>query len=196
MMVTSALRRRFPTMYEVLFTLGVIEETLEAAAALSFQPPFVLIEVRWELIPRIFQDPGNHFHDVYGWGTPALDTARLFEAIRRLSTILLGPAVFDYPDDNLVQALAPGAVISVDDGPPPLLMLPLLGLDVVTVSLVIFPLPTAGATDPQPLGLTLTISGDLTVPIPLTDTLTLTAQAEVDLSTGAAVVLRPGQPPL
>lgn len=191
----ALLRLSFPTAYEFFFVLGLVEETAEVADSAHFQPPFTLYRVRWDRIPHTFQDPGNLFHDVYGWGTPALDIPRLFEAIRRLSTMLLAPAIVGYPDDALLRVLSPGAAVSPDDGPPPLLLIPLLNLDVLTVSAALIPLPSASPADAQALAVTLVLTGALTDAIPLTDTLTLTGQAEIDLTTGAALVLRPGQPP-
>jgi hypothetical protein len=192
---SSIVQARYPITYNLLFFLGLVDETDEDEDAAHFQPPFVLRELHWERLSLLLTDPGQLMRDVYGWGAPDLNADRLFEALLRLSLQLMVPAEIRYPSDAAVAAIAPGVPVSPDDGAGPMLAVPVISVDGLTVWLALFPVPKADPADIQALALTLLVSGDFSAAVPLTPNLVLSADAAADLSTGIALVLHPGQPP-
>jgi hypothetical protein len=185
----------FPLARRVLSFLGILERIEEPESSSKYQPEFTHYWTRWERFPQLFKDPAALLKDVYGWGTPNLDVDRLFAALLDLSMRLSAPAEIQYPSDALLANVAPNVVIAPDVGPEPMFEIPLIKFDMVTVSLAILPLPKANAIDLQGLALTLVVSGDVSKTIDLSPSVSLSAETAVDLSTGFAIVLLPGQLP-
>ncbi len=194
-LIATLLRERSPLVYQTLFFLGIVDETVKPVDETIYQPAFTLFEIHWDRIAAFFTDPSGLFKDVYGWGTPSIHVGRLFEALGRLSLVLLAPTKIDYPSDSFIQAVAPGVTISPTVQPTPELVIPVFTTDVITISVAVYPVPTASATDLQSLALTVDVSGDLTVTFPISETVSLTGETAIDLSTGCGIILRPGQTP-
>jgi uncharacterized protein DUF6603 len=192
-LLATLLREESPLTYQLVYFLGFFEAIAEPEDATVSQPAYTLFQIRLDRVAKLFSDPKALFADVYGWGTPTLNTGRLFLALQRLSTAILGPARLDYPDDVLIQAVAPGAVIPADTGPDPVLIVPLIEFAGITASLLVYAKPTSSPTEAQGLVLVLVISGDITIAVPLTDMLTLIGETQADLSTGLGLIISPGQ---
>lgn len=193
--VSTIIEENFSIVYRSLQLLGILEERLEAEDLTINQPEFFYRRVWWERIPQFLQNPQGVFQEIYGWGTPTLESEKLFETVYQLSEGLLVPAEIDYPSNALIQAVAPGVTIPTDDGPEPQLIIPLISSDVVTFSLAMYPIPKAIPAELQGLAITLIASGDISVEIPLSPNLKFTIESGIDLSPGVALMLRPDQPP-
>jgi hypothetical protein len=141
-LLATLLRDESPTTYQIFYLLGIIEALAQPEDLTVSQPAYTLFEFHFDRIGKLFTDPKGLFADVYGWGTPTLKADRLFLALQKLATTMVGPATIDYPSDSLVQAVAPGAVVPPDTGSGPLLSVPLFEIAGVTASVVCFPRPT------------------------------------------------------
>lgn len=192
-LLATLLREQSPPTYQVLYLLGVVEALAQQENPAVSQPAYTLFQFRFDRLTKLFTDPKGLTSEVYGWGTPTLNADRLFLALQQLATAIAGPATVDYPDDALIKAIAPGAVIPPDTGPGPLLSVPLFELEGVTAAVVVYPRPTSSPAETQGLCLVLTVSGDITSAVPLTDTLSITAETAADLSTGLGLVISPDQ---
>src|SRR5271165_848287 len=192
-LLATLLREQSPPTYQVLYLLGVVEALAQQENPAVSQPAYTLFQFRFDRLTKLFTDPKGLTSEVYGWGTPTLNADRLFLALQQLATAIAGPATVDYPDDALIKAIAPSAVIPPDTGPGPLLSVPLFELEGVTAAVVVYPRPTSSPAEAQGLCLVLTVSGDITSAVPLTDTLSMTAETAADLSTGLGLVISPDQ---
>ena len=149
--------------------------------------------IRWDRV-SLLQQPRALARDVYGWGTPALDTDRLFTELIPLSFALGMPAERHYPDPAFTGAVAPG-VPQQAAGPEPQLWIPVLRSDVGSLQIGVYPRPTAGAAENQALVVTLAPAGALDQEIPLSDTLALTVEGATETGDGAALILSPDHDP-
>jgi hypothetical protein len=193
-LVHSALHSQVPLAAHILNFLGIIEAVPQEADTNKFQPEFVLRRLRIERFAQLLQDPAGLFRDVYGWGTPKLDAARLFEALRALSFHLVYPARIEYPSPVSLEALGVDTAVPEDDGPDPELILPVIETDVGVVSLVLYPVQTKTATELQGLAATVIADAGITASVDITPELKLDITASVDLSAGVAAVVRPDAP--
>ncbi len=94
-------------LYHLLRVAGVIEFSEEPEDPAHFQPAFERYRIRWNRLLQL-TDPGSLARDVYGWGTPALDTARLFRELVPLAWTLGMPCEVRYADAVFTQRIAPG----------------------------------------------------------------------------------------
>ena len=193
-LVHSALEHKAPLAAHILAFFGIIETIPQDADETKFQPEFVLRRLRLERLGTLLQDPADLFREVYGWGTPALDSQRLFVALRDLSFDLLHPATIDYPTTTTLAALGVETVVAPDDGPDPQLTAPVLVTDLGTVSVVVFPLPISSPSEQQGLAATLVADAGIAETIPITPELRLDVTATIDLAAGVLAVIRPDAP--
>jgi hypothetical protein len=193
-LLDRTLERSNPFVHAVLVLLGFIEETAETADPAHFQPDFTLRTIQWQRIGQFLQDPLSVFRDVYGWGSPTLNTPRLFDALLGLSYFLMAPGEIRYPSPSLAQAVAPGSVAPAD-GPDPMLLLPLFAVGGFALDLTMIPMPKRTPAELQGLALSLLAEAMLTETLSIAPELSLSLDATVDLTTGVALVLRPDAPP-
>lgn len=183
-----------PLLAAILLLLGLREITEEDADPARFQPEFVRRTIRLDRLGSLFADPAGLMRDVYGWGTPALDADRLFDALLALSFAFGTPGHLRYPGHEVLQALAPGIDVTAEVEHPQELILPLFVVEGAELSLGVLPSPPVAAQS-QALVLTLLVSGAFSGDIPIAAGTRLHVEAQVDLSTGLSLVLAPGQVP-
>jgi hypothetical protein len=188
-----ALDHHAPVARQVLSLIGVLESTHFDEDLAVHRPEYEQKKIRWDRIPLLLSDPGAIFADVYGWGTPDLDTEKLFEVLTDLSFHFLGPAEINYPALSTIQAIAPGAAPDPTQGPDPELRLPLLNQAALTVAVILYSPPKGSPTEPQSLAATLIASGDLGLDLPLHEKLVLEIDSTLTLALGLALVFTPGQ---
>lgn len=193
-LIWRGLDRGSPVLRQTLTLLGILESELQPANPAAFQPLFELKRVRWERVGQLFSDPAVIFHDVYGWGTPDLDATKLFDALAELMPHFFAAPEIEYPSQEFIANVAPGAVIDPAEGPEPRLRVPLVNLDVLTLAVILYAVPKLTATEPQGLAATAVVDGDLTLTFPLSERLRLVFDSTLELAVGVALVLRPGQP--
>ena len=71
--------------------LGLVEVVPQPADPARFQPAFTSRSVRWDRLEPLVTNPAAVMRDVYGWGTPELDSEKLLMALRDLSMVFLAP---------------------------------------------------------------------------------------------------------
>ena len=189
-MAVDALRA-FPTLEGVARALGFIEyQDLEADAS-KYQPEFTLRVVFWDRITDFLSGSSNVLRDVYGWGTPELDTERLFEQIMPLSFYTLSPAEIRFPRPAFLNAIAPGATIPDADTPQPMLVWPLASNSGLVLAIAILGAPKQTAAENQALAFIVTASGLFSGTFPLTNSLSVEVEGNLDLATGVGGRLHP-----
>ena len=189
------LEARAPLLAAVLLLLGLREHSDEPADGARFQPEFVRRSLHPERLGRLLADPAGLMRDLYGWGTPALDSERLFEGLMQLGFAVGIPCHYRYPPEAVVTAVSPGVDVLNAPDIPPELVVPLLVLDGAGVAVGLMPAAVRTPTEPQGLVATLLVTGALAEQVPLNPRTTLHLTAAAELSTGLSVVLRPSQAP-
>jgi Family of unknown function (DUF6603) len=192
-LIWNALDRGTPVLRQILTLLGILESIYQDENPATFQPAFELKRVRWERIGQLFADPSVIFHDVYGWGTPDLDALKLFNALAELLPHFFAAPEIEYPSQDFISNVAPGAVIDPAEGPEPRLRVPLINLDMLSLALVLYAVPKVAPAEPQGLAATAVVDADLTLTFPLSERLRLEFDSTLELAVGLALVLRPGQ---
>jgi hypothetical protein len=167
---------------------GVIEVEVLPEDPARFQPAFERHRIRWHRLPQLI-DPASLMRDVYGWGTPAIDTERLFRELVPLSFALGMPADVRYASPTLMQRLAPSADPAAE--PLPHLWIPVLQTESFTFFLVAAAAPNASANDAQAVMLALVPSAAGDQVIPIGDGLELEVRASAQVGSGAALIVRP-----
>ncbi len=183
-----------PLLAAILQLLGLREVVDEDADPARFQPEFTHRTIHLDRLGTLVGDPAGLIRTLYGWGTPALDTDRLFDALLALGFALGTPGHLRYPGHEVLRALDPGVDVTAEVDHPQELVLPLFIVEGAGLSLGVMAAPPA---PPQPQGLVLTLlaSGAFTGDIPIAAGTALHVDVQVDLSTGLSLVLRPGQDP-
>lgn len=184
-----------PLLAAGLELLALRETQAEDPDPAHFQPAFVRRTLHLDRLGRLLQDPIGLMRDVYGWGTPALNTERIFDALLGLSFALGMPGHLRYPGHEALEALAPGIDVTADADHPQELVLPLVAVDGAGLAIGVMSGPPLAPGQPQPLVTTLLVTGALQGDVPLNPRTSLHVDAQADLSTGLSVVLRPGQAP-
>lgn len=192
--LSEAITDTLPLLHAILFLLGVVDVVFHEEDVSKHQPEFELYQIYWERFLQALTDPAALFRDVYGWGSPELDVERLFEAIEGISFQLLTVPEVDYPDNDFIAAVAPGVIIPAEEGPEPQLLVPILDSDLIDFSILVYPLPTASASEAQGLAITLVADGTVSETIPLAQNLSLLIESSINLNSGLALALRPDQP--
>jgi hypothetical protein len=104
-LLVEYLQMRAPNVTTGLMLLGLIERTPEPGdPANPLKPPFARRVLHVERIPDLINDPGTHFANLYGWGTPGFDAVTLFDALGRFLE------TFQFPYDILAVAGEPAII--------------------------------------------------------------------------------------
>jgi hypothetical protein len=193
--IVVELNRSLPRLASVLFALGLIDDFERAEDPARFQPEYRERRLRFDRLGTLLSDPLQLLRELYGWGTPDIDTDRLFQAIERLSLAALAPAERRYLPAAVRAFMAPGAPPASADVPEPMLVIPVVEAPPLALSVGVLPVPKANAAESQSLGMLLTGALGGVVDIPITERLKLSVDGEVDLASGIGVVLRPDGPP-
>jgi hypothetical protein len=178
--------------YRVLRVAGIVEVTDEPEDPAHFQLAFERHRIRWNRFAQIV-DPASLARDVYGWGTPTLDTDRLFRELIPLSLALGMPGEVRYSSPAFMQRVAGATDPNVE--PIPQLWMPLTQTEEFTLFLVTVGRPSANTTDPQGLALALVPSAGGDFNVALGDGLELDVKAVAQIGTGAALIVHPDRAP-
>ncbi|HET7504875.1 MAG TPA: DUF6603 domain-containing protein, partial [Kofleriaceae bacterium] len=194
-LVIQQLYTAVPVGSRVLRLIGLVEISPQPADPATFQPEFTRYRVHWERIGQLFQHPEQILHDVYGWGTPQLTLAPLFDALQSIASALKGPGTFDYPSTSMLHALAPGADLT-SQRIEKIYELPLVDLTAGKIMLAVTALPTLSPSELQGLAIALLATGSISgLEIPVSDHVSLLLDGSLDATAGLALSLRPDQPP-
>ena len=190
----SALEDAQPILFSLLVALGIVELNRQVISDGTGES--VVITRRRFVSSRatqLFTDPAALLADVYGWGTPSIDSARLFANLARLGTILGPTPQIEYPTEEFVSAYG----IDPDSNDADLvrrLVFPIGSVGGGEFALDVYPVPTV-APAVQPLAVTLDIAATDATSVSLTDEWALDVAVKGDAGTGVGVVLRPGAAP-
>lgn len=193
-LVDEQLEQAQPLLAAALRLLGLREVTEEDADPARFQPAYIRHSIRLDRLGALLNDPSGLIRELYGWGTPNLNTDRLFDALLAVTFAFNTPGHLRYPGHEVLEALDPAIDVAADVDHPQELVLPLFTVDGVSLDAGVLPAPPDGA-QPQALVVTILGSGAFHGDIPLATNTVLHVQADVDMSTGLSLILRPGQSP-
>jgi hypothetical protein len=191
-LIWNALDDQAPFIRQILTLFGIVESTDFTEDVTQFRPEYSLKQVHWERIPAYFQNPGQVFADVYGWGTPDLKTDKLFEILVELSRHMLSPAEIGYPTDAYMDALSPGASSSNAEVEP-YLRWQLFNLEILSVAALLYPTPKVNPADIQGLALTLVSDAEFNQTFQMNERFQLELKASINLALGLALVFSPGE---
>ncbi len=191
-LIAIELFQRAALSYCFLRVAGIIEVTDREADAARFQPAFKHHQIHWSRLRQIF-DPASLAKDVYGWGTPDLDTVRFFNELVPLSFALGMPGEFRFAAPAFTQRTTPSA--NPDGEPLPQFWLPVAQTDQLKVFVVLASLAQENAQEPGALALGLVPSTAGELAIELDGQLDLTVKTSAQIGTGVAMILRPDRAP-
>jgi hypothetical protein len=110
-LLTDFLTAEMPAAYNVLFALNVI--TLDKQPATATRPAYVRLKFDWSALPKIISNPGSLPQQVFGWGTPDLDTQKVLDYIAPLFFALKFPVALRPSDDETVLGYSDPATVPV-----------------------------------------------------------------------------------
>src|SRR6187431_1293977 len=85
-----------PQINDVLELLGLLERDDQNEDSVDpANPPFSVINYRFDQIGNWFSDPGTKIRTLYGWGDPSFDGKKLFAPIERILARSGLPVLFD-----------------------------------------------------------------------------------------------------
>ena len=99
-LLTDFLAGELPAAYNLLVALNVI--TLEHNPATATRPDFLRVKFDWGAIPRIISNPGSLPQQVFGWGTPDLDSQKVLDYLGALIFALGAPVALRQSDEETV----------------------------------------------------------------------------------------------
>jgi hypothetical protein len=99
-LLTDFLAAELPATYNLLVGLNVI--TLEHNPATASRPDFLRVKFEWDAIPRIISNPGSLPQQVFGWGTPDLDSQKVLDYLGALIFALGAPVALRQSDEETV----------------------------------------------------------------------------------------------
>jgi hypothetical protein len=179
--------------YLIARLLGFVESIPRDADPARFQPAFEERIIRLDRLLAISDGPAALMRDVYGWGTPVLDSAKLFMALRDLSVIVLSPCFFDYASRSLLRAIVPalpddalrerGLLVRLFQGTP------------LELSLGVYPLPKKQPDELEGLVAILTGLASIQQLFQLAPSVSLKIDSQIDLASGIALAVWPDRPP-
>ena len=193
--VSSVFEQR-PVLFAALAALGLFEVTdqqVDVDGTTAVVPHFTFHGARVE---TLLTNPRGLLQEVYGFGTPEIDTELLFDNLARLTTLLGVPASVEFPTAEMAAAYGVATPADLADLKRQL-VIPIGSAldDTVTFALGIYAVPGATPADPESLAMTLEVEGETTIPIQLTPSALLEIEVKGAVSSGLGILLRPDQPP-
>jgi hypothetical protein len=186
-LIVNALTETLPIQSSVLRILGILEATCKQEDLSHFQPKFVLRRFNWNRLEQLALNPGGVFEEVYGWGTPSINTELLLELIFCLSRVIGYPGKFDYPSQKLIKAIAPTIPNPEIDRS---LKFTLFGFNEADASLLVTTVPKASVFEPQAIALAIQTSRlPNGISVPLSYNRKILLKSTLDASGGVALVL-------
>jgi hypothetical protein len=191
LLLTDLLAAEMPAAYNVLAAFNVVRREVNASTA--DRPAFVRTVFDWNALPKIVTDPGSLPQQVFGWGTPAVDTAKIIDVLARIAHALGFPVALRVADDALVRGY-------VGNDPTPLpttkaldfnfFTIPIAGKD-VDAGFTIRPLPPSGAALPG-LAIEPRIPDQFPLTLKLADDISLRFRAGTNAPDLFGITVRPG----
>jgi hypothetical protein len=192
LMVEYLLRQR-AGLGTALKALGVIR--LEDVPAAGGRPPFVRRVFEFSDLGQLFGDPLAFFRNAYRWGQPTFDSGRLLENAADLADAWNVPAYQSGLSDAATDALTTGALDPEAAAGTALRILVVeggAGGDRLNAGFGLFVLPQTGSAMPG-LALMPFATDSFVESVPITESLDLEIRGGLDLASGAAILVRPGQ---
>jgi hypothetical protein len=183
-----------PILGATLLAAGVIRRTQKPAA--GKRPAYIRIDIAWNQLGEVLNDPLATFKGAYAWGTNSFDQKLFLNNMYTLGRALGLPS-FSVPiSDSLKAQLTQGAT-STTDLQNYTLRCQLLGNLVsaaeLTAGLDFYALPPTASALPG-FALLPYVTGTATTSIAISDQLSLILKAAFDLAGGVLVGVRPNQP--
>jgi hypothetical protein len=105
--LTDFLAAALPGPYNWLLALNVIR--LESHPSSAARPAFLRTIFDWNALPKIITDPGSLPQQVFGWGTPDLDTRKLVDVLAALAHAAKFPVSVRVSPDEVVAGYVGGS---------------------------------------------------------------------------------------
>jgi hypothetical protein len=183
-----------PTLGAILLAAGVIRRTPKPAA--GKRPAYIRIDIAWNDIGNVLNDPFGIFRNAYSWGGAAFDQ-QLFLSNTGTLGRALGLTVFPNPLGGPLKAvLTQGATSTTalqDFAVRCQLIGNLLSPASLTAGLDLYALPPTASAAPG-IALLPYVTGAASTTINISDRLSLILKAAFDLAGGVLVCIRPNQP--
>lgn len=191
-MLCMDLERKHVLLRALLGFVGIVERSAEPAAPERSQPAFSRYRIHWDRLWRLF-DPASLMRELYGWGTPQIDSAKLFTELMPLSIALCMPAELRYATPSFTQRGAPGVSPTVP--PAAQFWLPVYAAEDTSLYIATTVLPKVTPEELQGLALALVPGAAGNVSLPFGTDLQLNLEVSAQVGTGAALILRPDRAP-
>jgi hypothetical protein len=188
-----------PPLVPFAVLLGLFEFNSMPAAPHIFQVAHVRQVVRWDRFEKLFSDPANIMHDVYGWGTPQFNGTAFLTNLGRLAEHFSDSVTLQPLLPIIEERIAGHPLPTAQSDPAPHLMISLvreLGFDAAEVGVSLFPLrPTTPGGNDGGLGLSPYAFSTTDTTFEVSDTVSLELATTADLEGVVALALRPGKDP-
>lgn len=125
-MVIKTVELRTPTLYQILVVTGIFRVEPKAPDPAIFQVSHLRYAIDFGRLSVALTDPVRIFRELYGWGTPQLQLARLVAAIGALLQLFGLPAQAGLLPRRVEERLLGRAVPEADADPLPRVMVHLL----------------------------------------------------------------------
>ncbi len=191
-LLADHLAKKAPGFLWALHGLGVID--FEPVAPAGGRPGFVRTRFAWELLPDALSDPGAIPAELFGWGAPDFDFARVAETVSELLAGIGVSASVDRVSPDLIEgiqgqstgeparAVFLGFTVLLFDSP----------VDYQPVGLSVTELPAEGAAAPGMVVLPKVPAG-VDSELDVGGGWTFAVRADTDLAEQLGIVVRPGE---
>jgi hypothetical protein len=190
-LLTDLLAVQLPTAYNLLAGLNVLR--LQTSPSAPGRPAFVRTVFDWNALLNVVTDPGTLPKQVFGWGTPSVDTTKIIHLLSRLADALHFPVAVKVADEALVQGyVGPTAT--------PLPTTKSLDVNFYTIAIAgkdldagftVRPLPPAGVSSPG-IALEPRIPSQFPLTLKLADDIGLRLRAGTNAPEVYGITIRPG----
>jgi hypothetical protein len=195
--LAQAIGQDLPFLYAFLVLAGIIEQqslVLPDQADDLAAPSFLILSFSTDRLLSWFKSPKDALADVYGWGTPTIDTTTLFANLQPLLALRAQGSTLQYPTDKEIDGYALPTNADRTDLPARL-GFPLAQFGPGVVNLAVTPVSPPAPATAQNLALTLDVSGQFSQTLALNDLWTFGVTVTADVGTGLGVLLVPGESP-
>ncbi len=191
-LLADHLAKKAPGFLWALQALGVID--FEPVAPAGGRPGFVRTRFAWELLPDALSDPGAIPAELFGWGAPDFDFARVAETVSELLAGIGVSASVDRVSPDLIEAIQGqptgeparavflGFTVLLFDSP----------VDYQPVGISVIELPAEGAAAPGMVVLPKVPAG-IDSELDVGGGWTFSVRADTDLAEQLGIVVRPGE---
>ena len=178
-----------------LLTVGVIRKTLKPAA--GKRPAYTRLDIAWNDLGNVLNDPFGVFRNAYSWGSPTFDQKSFLQNMNALGQGF-GLTVFSSVVSGAMKTALTQGATSLTSLQNYAVRCQLIGSivsqDNLTAGLDFYPLPQTASALPG-LAVLPYVTGTAGTTISLSDRLSLILKAAFDLAGGLIVSIRPNQAP-